>query len=231
MAEELSFPIEKLVYGGEGLGHAGGQTIFVPYVLPGEEVRVAPVSRNKKLIRASLVEVLTPSNERTSPSCAHFGTCGGCHYQHLTYEAQLRFKTEILRETLSRLGGIRWDGEITQHPSPPLGYRNRAQWAIKAGPKSAMGYFLPGSSTICEVKECPVLSPALAETYASLRSLVESGALPGLGGVEAFADSSDRKVALNAAFDKFTKPAAELAAAFQRALPRLESLLLLEESS
>jgi 23S rRNA (uracil1939-C5)-methyltransferase len=231
MPEEFSLSIEKLVYGGEGLGHAAGQTVFVPYVLPGEEVRAATVSRNKKLIRASLVEVLASSKERTAPSCRHFGTCGGCHYQHLGYEAQLRFKTEILRETLSRLGGIRWEAEIVQHASPPFGYRNRAQWAIKAGPKLGIGYFLPGSAEICEVTECPVLSPLLAETFADIRSQVESARLPGLKGLEAFVDSSDQKVALNAAFDRFSKPATELAAAFRGAVPRLESLLMNEESS
>jgi 23S rRNA (uracil1939-C5)-methyltransferase len=231
MSEEFSLSIEKLVYGGDGLGHAAGQAVFVPYVLPGEEVRAASVSRNKKLIRASLVEVLASSKERTTPSCRHFGTCGGCHYQHLGYEAQLRFKTEILRETLARLGGIRWEAEIAQHESPPFGYRNRAQWAFKLGPKPAIGYFLPGSAEICDVKECPVLSPLLAETFAGIRAHAESAAFPGLKGLEAFVDSSDQKVALNAEFDRFAKPVTELAAAFRAAVPRLESLLMNDESS
>jgi 23S rRNA (uracil1939-C5)-methyltransferase len=232
MPEELRFPVEKLVYGGEGLGHAGGHTVFVPYVLPGEEVRAEPVSPTKKLIRARLVEVLNPSSERVAPACPHFGTCGGCHYQHLGYESQQRFKAEILRETLARLGGIRWDGPITEHASPPFGYRNRAQWAVTNGPKPTLGYFLPGSSTVCEIKECPVLSPGLAEVYGQLRSLVESETLhSGIKGIEACADSSDRKISLNISFDRFVKPASELASILQRAVPHLESLLLHEESS
>jgi len=231
MAEELSFSIEKLVYGGEGLGHAEGQTVFVPYVLPGEEVRAVAVARKKKITRANLVEVLTRSKERATPSCAHFGTCGGCHYQHLSYEAQLRCKTDILRETFSRLGGIRWEGEIALHPSPPLHYRNRAQWALKPGPPPGVGYFLPGSSDVCEITECPVLSPALAETLERVRPLVKSAGLPGLKGLEAFADSADSKIMLNAAFAKFTSSAASMAEVFRGAVPNLGSLLLSEESS
>jgi 23S rRNA (uracil1939-C5)-methyltransferase len=232
MPEELRFPVEKLVYGGDGLGHADGNTVFVPYVLPGETIRASPVSRTKKLIRARLLEVLTPAKERSSPACAHFGTCGGCHYQHIPYETQIALKTDILRETLSRLGGIRWDGPVTHHASPPLGYRNRAQWTVRPGETPALGYFLPGSSEVCVVEQCPVLSPGLTEVLGQLQALLGSGELPAkLKEVEAFADSSDHKIALNAAVDRFPKRAADLATILQRSIPRLESLLLHDESS
>ena len=200
MPEELRFPVEKLVYGGDGLGHAAGQTVFVPYVLPGEEVRAAVMHKNKKLIRARLVEVVSPAKERVAPACAHFQTCGGCHYQHIPPAEQLRWKTEILRETLSRIGGIEWKGPIQKHASPPFGYRNRAQWAVKAGPPRALGYFLPSSSAICEIRECPVLSPRLTEVFSQLRELLAGDAIPGnVQEIEAFADSLDERVLLNIA--------------------------------
>ncbi len=232
MPEELHFQIEKLVYGGDGLGHADGRAIFVPYVLPGEVVRGAAVSKKRNLIHARLEEVVSPAKERIAAVCEHFGTCGGCHYQHIPYEEQLRLKTEILRETLGRLGGIPWDGPVTHHASPPFGYRNRAQWAVRKGPAPALGYFLPGSATVCEVRECAVLSPGLAEAFGQLRLLVASGELPGnLEETEAFADSSDQKICVNAAFDKFSKPPSELAKIIQQHVPRLESLLLHDQSS
>ncbi len=232
MSEELRFPIEKLVYGGDGLGHAGGQTVFVPFVLPGEEVLASAISKKKKHIRAQLVNVVTPAKERVAPSCKHFGTCGGCHYQHIPYEEQLRLKTEILRETLSRLGGIQWTGPVEQHASPAFGYRNRAQWAVRSGTPPTLGYFQQNSSTVCKIEECPVLSPRLAEVFGQLQSLLGSGELPGVvKEVEAFADSADEKVALNVSFAKFAKTAAQLAAVIRRAAPRTESLLLHDESS
>src|SRR2546428_3332893 len=141
MPEELRFPVEKLVYGGDGLGHAAGQTEVVPYVLPGEEVRAAVMHRNRKWIRARLVEVVSPAKARVAPACAHFQTCGGCHYQHIPPQEQLRWKTEILRETLSRIGGIEWKGPIKEHASPAFGYRNRAQLAVEAGAPPAHGSF------------------------------------------------------------------------------------------
>ena len=230
MPHELILSIEKLVYGGEGLAHTEGNTVFVPYVLPGEEVRAATKSRKKNVLWAELLEVTSPAKEREKPKCPHFQRCGGCHYQHISPGEQLRLKKEILRETLSRLGGILWDGAIAEHTAEPYGYRNRAQWAVRSGLPRALGYFLPGSSLILPIDECPVLSPRLADTFAKLQNMTRSGTLPtGIQEIEAFADSADEKIAFNVAFEKFPKPAEDLASAFRSALPQIESLLLLDQ--
>jgi 23S rRNA (uracil1939-C5)-methyltransferase len=231
MADELRLSIEKLVYGGDGLAHTDGNTVFVPYVLPGEEVRAATKTKKKKLIWAELLEVASPSQDRQKARCPHFQTCGGCHYQHIPAAEQVRLKKEILRETLSRLGGISWDGPIQEHSAEPYGYRNRAQWAVRNANPRAIGYFLPESSTIVPIDECPVLSPTLAKTFEQLQNMARSGALPErVLEIEAFADSTDTKIALNVAFERFPKPAKELATVLQAAVPQLESLLLLDQS-
>jgi 23S rRNA (uracil1939-C5)-methyltransferase len=230
MPDELRLSIEKLVYGGDGLAHADGNTVFVPYVLPGEEVRAAAKTKRKNLIWAELLEVSSPAKEREGARCPHFQKCGGCHYQHISPAEQLRLKKEILRETLSRIGGIAWDGAILEHSSEPFGYRNRAQWAMRGGLPRALGYFGPESSVIVPVDECPVLSQRLARTLATLQNLTRAGSMPaGVREIEAFADSADERIALNVAFEKFPKPAEELAAAFRNALPDTESLLLLDQ--
>jgi 23S rRNA (uracil1939-C5)-methyltransferase len=230
MADELILSIEKMVYGGDGLAHADGNTVFVPYVLPGEVVRAAVKSQKKKLIWAQLLEVTSPSKDRVKSRCPHFQTCGGCHYQHIPATEQVRLKKEILKETLSRLGGIAWDGPIQEHTAEPFGYRNRAQWAVRSGMPRALGYFLPESSTIVPIDECPVLSPSLTRAFGQLQDMARSGTLPdGILEIEAFADSSDKKIALNVAFDRFSESPAELASTFRRTLPEIESLLLLDQ--
>jgi 23S rRNA (uracil1939-C5)-methyltransferase len=89
---------------------------------------------------------------------------------------------------------------------------------------------LPKSSVIVPIDECPVLSPRLTHAFLQLQEMARGGTLPeGILEIEAFADSADEKIALNVAFEKFTKPAADLAAAFRNALPELESLLLLDQ--
>jgi 23S rRNA (uracil1939-C5)-methyltransferase len=232
MSEELTVSIEKLVYGGDGLGHSDGNTIFVPYVLPGEQVRASAKAKKKKVIWANLLEVTEAATSRQTARCPHFGKCGGCHYQHISLDEQVRLKQEIFRETVSRLGGVRWEGPIHVHTAAPYGYRNRAQWGVRDAKPRAIGYFLPESSVVLPIDECPVLCPRLEETFRQLQEMTRSAQLPpGVVEIEAFADSKDEKIALNVAFEKFPKPASELAAEFRTAMPNLESLLLLDQKT
>ncbi|HEY2823565.1 MAG TPA: 23S rRNA (uracil(1939)-C(5))-methyltransferase RlmD [Candidatus Acidoferrum sp.] len=231
MSDELQLSIEKLVYGGDGLAHADGNTVFAPYVLPGEEVRASIKTKRNKLIWGKLEEVTKPAPERQKALCPHFQTCGGCHYQHIPASNQVEFKESILRETLSRLGRIKWDGPIQIHTGEPFGYRNRAQWAFRDAKPMALGYFLPESSVIVPIDVCPILSPMLHKTFEQLQNLARSGHMPErMQEIEAFVDSKDEKIALNVAFERFPKPAAEIAAIFRTAVPQLDSLLLLDQS-
>jgi 23S rRNA (uracil1939-C5)-methyltransferase len=224
----MDLKIEKLVYGGDGLGHQDGRTVFVPYVLPNEVVRVREVEKKKKFVRGHVQQVLTPSPDRADPACPHFAQCGGCHYQHIPYAGQLKFKESILRETLSRIGRVAWDGPIHIHPSPPLRYRNRAQWKIRpSGASQAIGYFQASTTSLCAVEQCPVLSPRLEETLAALRALLAEGALPRESReVEAFADAADEKVLLSAALDTFSTSPAKLADQLMASVPGAVTVLL-----
>ena len=128
----MDITIEKLIYGGEGLAHHEGATVFVPFVLPGERAAIEAVEQKKKFVRGRVEQILQAAPERIAARCPHFGVCGGCDYQHIPYEAQLHYKSEILRETLRRLGKIEWTGEIVNHASSsPWAYRNRAQWKVR----------------------------------------------------------------------------------------------------
>lgn len=243
----MDITIEKLVYGGEGLAHHEGAAVFVPYVLPGERVGATAWEQKKKFIRARLDRTLEASPERVAPPCPHFGVCGGCDYQHIPYEAQVRFKTEILRETLRRIGRIDWPGEIGVHPSPPWGYRNRAQWKIRplaepaprkssrlapaAEEKLGMGYFRAGSATLCAIESCAILSPLLAKSLGALRSALEIGELPRtLREIEAFAGANGAALLVNATFAGFPARPAELEDKLRGLLPEMESLLFHDPS-
>jgi 23S rRNA (uracil1939-C5)-methyltransferase len=240
--DPMELKIEKLVYGGDGLGHESGATVFVPYVLPGETVAATPVETKKKFVRASLDQVIAPSAERVAAPCPHFAVCGGCNYQHISYERQLVYKTDILRETLRRLGRVDWTGEIVAHGSPSYGYRNRAQWKIrplkdssaetavpKAARELAIGYFRANSTALCPVQECPILSPLLERTLKALRGALAAGELPReLREVEVFADSADAKLLASVTFAGFPSRADEHAARLRALVPEIESLLFHE---
>ena len=123
---------------------------------------------------------------------------------------------------------MKWDGEIKVHTSEPYGYRNRAQWAFRDALPRAFGYFLPESAHILPIDACPVLSPCLARAFSQLQDLARANSLPpGILEIEAFVDSEDAKLALNIAFERFPKPAKDLAAEFKAALPELETAVAL----
>jgi 23S rRNA (uracil1939-C5)-methyltransferase len=229
MTEPIEVRIEKLVYGGEGLARHEGHTVFAPFVLPGETVTVEPLERRKKFIRGRVSAVVTASPDRIQAECPHFGVCGGCDYQHMPYEVQLRYKAEILRETLSRLGKIVWEGELTPHGSPPYGYRNRAQWKIAPGAdgRPAVGYFQAGSRRLSPAQACPILSPRLREILGTLSRLTAAGALPaGLREVEAFADDADDRVLLNLSFEMLDGSPQEVTNLLRAELLCAESFLI-----
>jgi 23S rRNA (uracil1939-C5)-methyltransferase len=241
----MDLKIEKLIYGGDGLAHHDGATVFVPYVLPSERVEADAVEKKKKFVRARLDRVVEPSPERIPPRCPHFGDCGGCHYQHMPYEKQLEFKSGILRETLRRIGRVEWTGPIVTHGSPPWGYRNRAQWKVRplgerdgaregarnraAGPLG-IGYFRANSTALCAVEECSVLSPGLQAALAALRQMAAAGELPvQLREVEAFssesADDAEAKILLTATFAGYPSRVAELAEKIRSSVPGAASLV------
>lgn len=230
----IEITIEKLIYGGEGLAHDGGATIFVPFVLPAERVRAESIERKKKFIRARAEGIVSPAAGRVAPRCPHFGVCGGCHYQHMSYATQLRYKAEILRETLRRVGGIQWAGEIRTHGSPEWRYRNRAQWKVRPAGEGAakveIGYFQAGSTALCGATECAILSEPLHAALLALRKTAGAGSLPKeLREIEAFAaprnDPHDARLLLTASFSSFPSRAAEFAERCRSIVPGVKSIV------
>ena len=228
MPDPIEVRIEKLVYGGEGLAHHEGHTVFAPFVLPDENVSIEPVERRKKFIRGRVAQIRTPSADRAAAACPYFGVCGGCDYQHIPYELQLRYKAEILRETLSRLGRLHWEEPIEPHASPPFGYRNRVQWKIASveGGSPEIGYFQAGSQKLCAIRQCPIASPRLNEALGAIVNLLQSGKLTAsVREIEVFADQDDARLLLNVALDAANGAAAETAELLRSALPSVDTLL------
>jgi 23S rRNA (uracil1939-C5)-methyltransferase len=155
--------MEKPVYGGEFLARDEGKTIFVRLVLPGEQVRVEIVEDRSRrgYAKAEMLELVHASPHRMAPPCPHFGACGGCHYQHAAYEAQLGMKQQILRETLER-GGVKPPSEIAVLAGEPWQYRNRIRVAFDA--EGNPGYRGRRSHQIIPIRECPIAAPVLVET-------------------------------------------------------------------
>jgi 23S rRNA (uracil1939-C5)-methyltransferase len=174
----LDVRIERILPGGVGLAHADGQTLFVSLAAPGDLARVRVDSVRGRAAFASIVEVLEPSNVRVEPPCPYFGRCGGCDFQQLTYEAQLASKAEIIRDCLRRVAHTEPPAEIEVVPSPEVWrYRSRARWQHDAV-RRHLGYYERGSHRVCDVADCPVAAPPVAERLVRLRGMMAEGTLP-----------------------------------------------------
>jgi 23S rRNA (uracil1939-C5)-methyltransferase len=155
-------------YGGEVMGRLeDGRAVFIPYVLPGERVRIRLVEEKRGYARAELVEVLQGAPERILARCPHFGVCGGCHYQHMPYETQLQVKTDILRDQLERIGGLSGVRVDPAVPAPqPFNYRNHIQFHLAEDGK--LGFQAARSNRVVPVTECHLPEEPLANLWPQL---------------------------------------------------------------
>ncbi len=186
----------KLVYGGEALGHHAGRTVLVPRVLPRERVEVEEVRTSKGVVHARPLRILEAAPERIEPPCPYFGRCGGCHYQHFSPELQSRTKLDILRETLRRLGGIEWKGEIPLHAGPPWNYRNQAQFKVarQAEDRIELGFFEGQSRRVFPIDTCLIVSPRVDAVLSELRRPEWAQRFATLREIDVVTDQSDEEV-------------------------------------
>lgn len=185
--------VEKLVYGGDALARLEGRAVLAPFALPGERIRAAAEREKPGLIHARVLEILAPSPARVDPPCPYFGRCGGCHYQHAAYDAQLAAKREILAETLRRVARIEPPEEIAVVSAEAWGYRNRAQIHFEG---SRLGYRETRSRKLRAIESCPIASPKINEAIRSLNEMIRDSRWPRfLESLDIFTD--ERTVQLN----------------------------------
>lgn len=178
--QEIELRIDKLSNMGDGVGRIDNWVVFVPYALPGERVKARVYRNDKNCSMADLVEVLEPSPKRVQPLCPVFGYCGGCQYQHLSYEDQLAWKTGQVADLLRLQAGL----ELPVQPAIPspqtYGYRSKITPHFHKPKDSKMGnigFLRVGSrSEVCDIKQCPIAMPEINAALPALRKSVHEAA-------------------------------------------------------
>jgi len=169
MVDQNSFELEltAMVYGGNVLGRHDGRAIFVPYGIPGERITARITQDKGRFAYAEMIDVLDSAPERTAPRCPHFGVCGGCHWQHVGYPAQLIFKQQVVADQMRRIGGFQ---DVTVHPtiaSPdPWAYRTHISLHVTADGRP--GFVATDDRTVIPIDECHIIRPELLEMLESL---------------------------------------------------------------
>jgi 23S rRNA (uracil1939-C5)-methyltransferase len=231
----LQLTIEKLIYGGDGLArlpadeHGPGKAVFVPFVLEGERIEASLVEQKRSFARGRADAILQASPHRIEPICPYFLRCGGCHYQHASYEHQLEIKVAVLKENLRRTGKLELETSVTIHASSPWKYRNRTRLKVRTAPEFALGYYKLGSHELLAVEECPVSSPLINRAIAAFWKIGRERTVPdGIHEVEFFVNAEDTQLLVEASCEPGmpSTPVREWAGAVQSALPEITGMVV-----
>src|SRR6266404_4601955 len=164
----VDLKIEDIAFGGKGVAREQGKAVFVPYTIESELVSAEIVREKKQFAEAELVEVKQASPDRVEPQCPYFGRCGGCAYQHISYEHQLAIKWRQVLDSLQRIGKLK---NVPMRPiiaSPKqYGYRNRITVHAQEG---VIGFFRHASHRLIDIEHCPISSDEVNGALADLRS-------------------------------------------------------------
>ncbi len=160
--------IKKVIYGGFGLAHHEGETLFVPYTAPGDVIEFAVTSRKKKCLYGEILNIVEPSPARITPECPVFSKCGGCHFLHIGYDDEIEIKKATVLESLKRIGRI--DIEIKDVIVSPSrsGYRNHSIFWFD--PEGKPGFKIRESSTVVPFPEegCLLLPEKMREAIRNI---------------------------------------------------------------
>jgi len=166
----IEVEIEKMAFGPAALARYQGFVVFVPFAAAGDRLKVRVSILKSRHAEAEIVEILKDSSERTAPLCPVYGQCGGCDWQHLSYQAQIRWKQKIVEDMLNRITKDPFVMAPLVPSAQPFHYRNRVQ--LKAHHKS-VGFFGRHSHDIVSIESCPLmeapLNQVLQMTHAKLQ--------------------------------------------------------------
>jgi len=173
LGQVITVTINDLAFGGDGVARLeGGAVVFVPFAAPGDVLEIEITEQKKSYLRGRITQIQTAGPDRTEPLCRHFGRCGGCSYQHISYPAEFSAKQKQLLDIMQRIGGFRDLAALDfSFPAPEIyGYRNKLRLEPSEpvredhGIYMAYGYCLKDSQEFFTVKECPLAMPVINQT-------------------------------------------------------------------
>ncbi|MFC2028768.1 class I SAM-dependent RNA methyltransferase [Chloroflexota bacterium] len=173
--EPFEVTLDKMTHGGDAMGRLpDSRAVFVPYAIPGEHVRLRLVQEKRRFARAELLDVLDPSPLRIIPRCPHFGECGGCQFQHISYPFQIETKAAILVDQLDRIGHVSKPPlQVIQPSHQEWDYRNHIQFHLDV--MGRLGYLAPRSRQVVPISECHLPEEPLNALWPQLEFEAQTG--------------------------------------------------------
>jgi 23S rRNA (uracil1939-C5)-methyltransferase len=166
--QRATLTLTDMAYEGHAIGRLDDLVVFAEYGIPGEEVVVEIYRKHAGIASARVVEVLQASPDRVEAPCPYYGVCGGCHWQHISYERQLQLKRHVVQEQLRRIG--KFDSQPvseTVGAANPWGYRNHLR--LSAGRQGDIGFMRRGSHRFLPIDRCLIADPRINDAIALLQ--------------------------------------------------------------
>jgi len=172
--EIIELNIESLAYGGEGVAKYNGIAVFVDSVAIGDVIKAKIVSLKKNFAKAVLEEIISPSPDRIKPFCPIAKACGGCQWQHIDYEAQLKAKQTIVKDCLQKIAGVETEPEFPLSSGQIKNFRCKIQYPVqqtKVSKRFLAGYYKKNSHELTNIKFCPIQPEIIDNIAKSLREI------------------------------------------------------------
>lgn len=177
--ENYQVLIEDMGNDGEGIGHVQGMTVFVKDAVVGDLADVKIVKVKKNIAYGRLMKIITPSPYRVEPVCDKSKRCGGCTMQQVSYEQQLEYKWNKVKNCLQRIGKMENVEAIMEKPAygmdDPFHYRNKAQFPVGRDKNGnvVIGFYAGRSHDIIDTESCVIGAPVNDQIVAIVRSFIE----------------------------------------------------------
>lgn len=154
---------------GQGVGKDGDIVTFIPYTLVGEEVEAEIICHEKNYQTGAVKEIVKQSNKRCKAPCPYYGKCGGCNLMHMTYDAQLEAKENIVKNAMTRIGKVNCTVSPILPCNSQFNYRNKASFPVK---NNKIGYYEAGTHNIVEISSCPLLKEEINNVLSLTRPFI-----------------------------------------------------------
>jgi len=165
---EVTLDIDALSYGPYGIGRLNGKAVLIPATAPGDTVAARILESKQRYSVGEMLRIMRPSQERQTPPCPYVGSCGGCSWQHLRYDAQLKAKQQSVNDALRRIGKLE-DFELRSIIRSPHEYHYRRRIRLQCNELKQLGFFRPASHHLIEIASCHIADLEAERHLASVR--------------------------------------------------------------
>lgn len=167
MVKDMNLKIERLDHQGRGISKINEKIIFIPNALPNEIVNVKIVKENKKIIEGEVIDLIEKSTNRIEASCPYYKECGGCHLMHVSYEDELNYKEEKIKQVVNKFTS--YNPKLVEKiiPNNELNYRNKVTFHVD----KEIGYYSNKTNNLIKIDNCLIADQSINKILSIIKSL------------------------------------------------------------